>query len=105
MIGRYSGQGPAAYAVVFIVAGFLLIGLGWVGAAATLFIPTQVAYAVSGSLAGLALIGTGAALLDLQATRILDADRSHDLDGFITEAAELLARLSARTSTADDRHA
>lgn len=100
---RYSQQSTTVYAVVFVLAGFALLALGWRGAAATLFIPTQVAYAVSGSIAGLGLIGAGAALLDLQAERVGAADRAHDLDRIVEEAAEVLARLSRDSRTGPER--
>lgn len=89
-MGRYSGQGTTVYGVLLILIGFGVIALGWRGAAATLFIPTQVAYAVSGGLAGLGLIGTGAALLNIQADRIATAERSHRLDDVIQDTAAVL---------------
>lgn len=99
-MGRYSGQGTTVYAILLILIGFGLMALGWRGAAATLFIPTQVAYAVSGGLAGLGLIGTGAALLNIQADRIATAERSHRLDGVIRDTATVLGDLqdTERTS-------
>lgn len=79
-----------------MVAGFAAIALGWRGAAATLFVPTQVAFAVSGGLAGLVLIGTGCAILTTQLNRVLAADASHDLDGMLDRTADLVATLRGR---------
>lgn len=90
---RYSGQSAVGYAIGFIVTGLVLIGFGWKGGAATTFIPTQIAFSVSGGLAGLALVGTGAGLLNLHASRLIGADRGHELDRIITESAGLLAHL------------
>lgn len=46
-----------------VIVGFALLVLGWRGVAATLFVVLQVPWAVSGSFAGVAVIGTGLALL------------------------------------------
>lgn len=92
-MARYSGQATTVYAVLLILVGFGLIALGWRGAAATLFIPTQVAYAVSGGIAGIALIGTGAAVLNVQASRIATAERSHRLHQMIDETFAALSQL------------
>lgn len=89
-MARYSGQGATVLGVVTIILGFVVLGLSWAGAAGTLFIPTQVAYAVSGGLTGLALIGTGAAVLNAQVTRIVTAERTHDLDAVIDGAVDAL---------------
>lgn len=93
MMARYSGQAATLYAALLILAGFALIGAGWRGAAATLFIPTQIAYAVSGGLAGIALIGTGASVLNVQASRIATAERSHRLDEMIDDTVDALAQV------------
>lgn len=87
---RYSRQDATILGIVMIVLGFAAIGFGWIGAAATLFIPTQLAYAVSGSLTGIALIGVGAAVLNAHANRIASADRSHELDRITDDTVELL---------------
>lgn len=90
MIARYSGQGATLVGIATIVLGFAAIALGWVGAAATLFIPTQLAYAVSGGLTGIALIGTGAAVLNAQITRIVTAERTHHVDELLDGAVDVL---------------
>lgn len=90
---RYSGQAATAYGLVMVVAGFALMVLGWRGAAATMSIPTQVAFAVSGSLVGLALVGAGAIVLNAQASRIAAADRDHRMDELLDVAVETLQRL------------
>lgn len=47
----------------FVLVGLALLGQGYRGVAATLVVPFQVPFIVSGSFAGIALIGTGLALL------------------------------------------
>lgn len=93
---RYSRQDATILGIVTILLGFAAIGIGWVGAAASLFVPTQMAYVVSGSLTGIALIGTGAAVLNAQANRIVSADRSHELDRIIDDTVEVLRGIERR---------
>ena len=93
MIARYSRQGATVVGVTTIVLGFGSIALGWVGAAASLFIPTQVAYAVSGGLVGIALIGTGAAVLNVQIARIASAERTHRVDTLLDGAVDVLTTI------------
>lgn len=90
MIARYSRQGATLVGISTILLGFGAIAFGWVGAAASLFIPTQVAYAVSGGLTGIALIGTGAAVLNAQISRIVTAERTHRVDSLIEGAVDVL---------------
>lgn len=98
-MARYSRQGATLLGVVTIVLGFGAIALSWVGAAATLFIPTQVAYAVSGGVVGIALIGIGAAVLDVQVDRVLAAERSRQREDLIDAAVELLGSTSRSDRT------
>lgn len=113
MIARYSGQSATVIGVATILLGFAAIGLGWVGAAANPFIPTQIAYAVSGGLTGIALIGTGAAVLNAQCNRILTAERAYRLDRLIDGSVDVLTAVrpelrrpgdaAGRTRATDDR--
>ena len=54
---------------VLIFAGFVALGFAWFMSARTVFVPLQLPAFVSGGLGGIALVGMGAALLDLQITR------------------------------------
>ena len=55
--------------VVLAVGGLLLLSQGWRGAAATLYVPFQVPYLVSGAVVGVALTGTALALLRVHLDR------------------------------------
>jgi hypothetical protein len=55
--------------LLFIAAGFVLIGLAWNGAASKNFIQGQFPYLISGGVMGLGLIVTGALLVLLSAVR------------------------------------
>ena len=74
-----------------------MIGMGWRGGAATLFVPTQVAFGVSGGMAGLGLIGTGLAVLLVQLTRLSTARRTRDMQALVSETVEVFAAVRART--------
>lgn len=53
----------AKLGVGFTLAGFVLVFLGWNGAASTDRVPSQFPYLISGGLAGLCLVVIGAALI------------------------------------------
>ena len=89
--------------VGLVVAGFVMIGLGWRGGAATMFIPTQIAYGVSGGIVGLALLGTGLTVLVVQTTRINTARRTRDLQRLVGDVVDVFA--AVRTRTADGTRA
>jgi len=72
------------------IAGFLLIFLGWNGAATYDRIPTQFPYLISGGLAGLALTVIASALIIVNAQR---QDRAALLNG-LAELKEALERMS-----------
>jgi threonine/homoserine/homoserine lactone efflux protein len=83
-----------ALAMGLVAAGFAAIILAWVGVAATLSVPEQVAFSVSGGFGGFALTGMGLALLDVQRRRMEAALERRDLHAFaadLTEIAELIA--------------
>ena len=83
-----------AVAAALAVAGFVGIVIAWVGVSATLVVPTQVAFAVSGGMGGLGLIGAGVALLEVQRRRYAAAEERRDIARFASELgdiAELIA--------------
>ena len=88
-----------ALAIGLVVAGAVAIAIAYVGVAATLVVPTQVAFAVSGGIGGLALVGAGVALHEVQRRRHDAAEAHRDLSRFASElvdVAELLAQRRAR---------
>jgi uncharacterized membrane protein len=60
-----------------VVLGFIMIFLGWNGAASSDRVPSQFPYLISGGIAGLALVILGAALIVVQSNR---EDRAKLLD-------------------------
>lgn len=64
----------AKLGVGFALAGFILVFLGWNGAASSDRVPSQFPYLISGGLAGLCLVVVGAALIIAETGRD-DRDR------------------------------
>lgn len=56
-----------------VVAGFALLAQAWRGAAATLFVPYQVPFVISGALLGVALVGLGLGLIVVHLERTVAA--------------------------------
>lgn len=77
---RYRGLSASAWGLGFVVAGVAAMALAWRGAAATLFVPTQVAFAVSGWIGGLLLVAVGLSVLRTQARRVVEAEHAHRME-------------------------
>jgi hypothetical protein len=73
-------------ALSLIVGGFVAIGLGWKGAAASLIVAEQLPYLLSGGVGGLALIVTGSGILTVQANRYWNARERARLDLVLARA-------------------
>jgi hypothetical protein len=73
--------------VLLVVAGFIAMFLAWNGAAGKDFVQGQVPYLISGGLVGLALVGSGLTVVNVQARR--------------ADQAELLNRLETMLETRD----
>ena len=76
--------------VVLVVAGAVGLFFGWRAAARTILVPLQLPSLVSGGLGGLALIGLGLALFDLQMTRRNLAEERRHNDDLLDEVASLV---------------
>jgi hypothetical protein len=74
--------------LVFVTAGFIIIGVAWNGAASINFAQGQIPYLLSGGFLGVALVVTGCVLLMLSTIR---AERQ-----VMTELFENMARLLGR---------
>ncbi|MGH9135634.1 MAG: hypothetical protein ACRD0G_01135 [Acidimicrobiales bacterium] len=62
-------QSPETIGVGLVVIGFVVIFLGWNGAAGLDFVEGQLPYLISGGLTGLGLIGAGLVVVLVQAQR------------------------------------
>ncbi|MFA9445573.1 hypothetical protein [Egicoccus sp. AB-alg6-2] len=90
-------------AVGFTAVGFLLIALGWNGAASLDYVQGQVPFLISGGIAGLGLIGLGLMLAIVQEMRRTNAETSARLD-MLTElvAAERGVDIGGPTAVPTD---
>jgi len=84
--------------IVYCIAGFFLIFLGWNGAASNDREPAQTPYVISGGIAGLALVVVGAALIVAHSLR---ADRI-ELRGSIDDLRAAIERSDAAGPTGGD---
>lgn len=87
-------RGPAQLAsyvaVGMILTGFMIIGLAWNGAASLDRLPSQFPYLLSGGMGGLGLIVAGMAIMYVQTTRTLTAERSRRYSRVNAEMAQVL---------------
>jgi hypothetical protein len=81
-------------AIVYCLAGFVLIFLGWNGAASYDNTSAQMPYLVSGGIGGLALVVVGAGLMVAQSNR---ADREA-LQATLEEVRDSMERMAAGAS-------
>lgn len=75
-----------------VLFGFAAIAFAWFGSAKIIYVPLQIPRAVSGGLGGLALIGVGVALFDIQSHRRDEARERKLTDDVVDEVAELIGQ-------------
>jgi hypothetical protein len=93
-------------AAALIVGGFLAFFLAWRGAAATLAVPLQIPYLVSGGVGGLTLLIAGASILLTLSRRRQSAREFRELGEVLSEAHSALDALTLeqdRGGGAEDR--
>ncbi|HEX9888309.1 MAG TPA: hypothetical protein VGA69_02435 [Nitriliruptorales bacterium] len=76
-------KGTVYLAVVLSAAGFLLIVLGWNGAAGKDFVQGQFPYVISGGIAGIALVMAGLTMALVQELRKHQAETVAKLDELV----------------------
>ena len=79
-----------------VIAGVLLLVLGWHGVSAPIFVVLQVPWAIRGSFAGVAVIGAGLALLITHLNRAEAAAERSQLAELQREALRALSAASQR---------
>jgi len=82
------GVRAALVLLALVVAGFVMLALAWHGAARTIYVPLQLPWLASGSLIGLALIGTGLGGWSVHLGRRADAAHRDEMETLIRDAAE-----------------
>lgn len=75
------------------VAGFVMLGLAWRGAARTVYVPLQMPWVVSGGLAGLGLLGLAYGALSIHLARRQDAVHRAEVEDLVRSAATLAEEL------------
>ena len=98
-IGRYVGRLGGKLGIAVCLLGFLLIYLGWNGAASFNDSRQQFPYLISGGIAGLALVIVGAALLLIESTR---AERA-ELQATLLELRDALSTVGGDVHTVASR--
>lgn len=79
-MGRLGEKGTIWIAVGLATLGFLLIFLGWNGAAEKDFVEGQIPFVISGGIAGLGLVAAGLTLALVEARRRDTARLSQKID-------------------------
>lgn len=84
---------PGVQAIVVLVllaiGGFVTLGLAWRGAARTIYVPLQLPWVISGSVAGLGLIGLAYGALSIHLGRREDAVHRAEVEDLVRTAATL----------------
>ena len=71
------------------IAGFVMLGLAWRGAARTVYVPLQVPWLVSGAVAGLATVGLAIGAWSIHLGRRQDAAHRAEVEEAVRLAAEM----------------
>lgn len=66
---KWASSSPVSAGVALVVAGFIALFLAWNGAADKDYVEGQLPYVISGGLVGLALVGAGLTVVNVQARR------------------------------------
>ncbi|HVT65005.1 MAG TPA: hypothetical protein VHD81_07620 [Mycobacteriales bacterium] len=95
---RDPGVRAAIGLAIFGMAGFVVIGLAWAGAADRGYAVFQLPWVVSGGLVGIGLIGLGFGLLDVHLWRRQAAVRRAEMGQVVRDTSELADLIAARVA-------
>lgn len=73
------------------LAGFGAFAYAWYRSAGTVYVALQLPEVISGGIGGIALVGLGVALFDLQTARAQEAKEKKLTDDVVDEIAELVS--------------
>ncbi|HET7530427.1 MAG TPA: hypothetical protein VFJ98_05660 [Mycobacteriales bacterium] len=82
------------------VVGFAMLALGWRGVARTAYVPFQLPWLVSSSLAGLAVLGFALGAWNIHLGRRQDAAHRAVTEQLVRDAAELADRATSLSRSA-----
>jgi hypothetical protein len=92
---RDPGVRAALVLLAAAVAGFVMLALAWRGAAATVWVPLQVPWLVSGGVAGLALVAASLGAWTVHLGRRADAAHRAEWERFVRDAVDVVEDLRA----------
>ncbi|HEX4904789.1 MAG TPA: hypothetical protein VFU93_05000 [Acidimicrobiales bacterium] len=98
-LATFAGQLGGKLGVAVCIIGFVVIFLGWNGAASFNDLRQQFPYVISGGIAGLAMVALGAALLVIEAARAERAELQSSIED-LRRAIEGLGSVSSNGTTA-----
>lgn len=82
---KWASSSPVSVGVLLCVAGFIAMFLAWNGAAGKDFVQGQLPYVISGGLVGIALVGCGLTVINVQARRADQAELLNRLEAMIEQ--------------------
>ena len=101
---NWAKTSPVSVGVLLVVVGFIAMFLAWNGAASKDFVQGQVPYLISGGLVGLALVGSGLTVINVQARRADQAELLNRLEAMLeardTEITEVVTKAPPRRTRA-----
>ncbi|MDP1793994.1 MAG: hypothetical protein Q8K63_07625 [Acidimicrobiales bacterium] len=95
---KWARSSPVSVGVLLVVAGFIAMFLAWNGAAGKDFVQGQLPYVLSGGIVGLALVGCGLTVVNVQARRADQAELLNRLETLL-ETRDALAQEAAAPPT------
>ena len=90
---RDPGVQASLVLVLLAIAGFVMLGLAWRGAARTVYVPLQMPWVLSGGFAGIGLIGLAYGALSIHLGRRKDAIHRAEVEDLVRTAATLAEEL------------
>jgi hypothetical protein len=96
LVRTWAKTSPVSVGVLLVVAGFVALFLAWNGAAEKDFVQGQLPYLISGGLVGIALVGCGLMVINVQARRADQTELLNRLETLLenrdTEIREVVTR-------------
>ena len=80
---KWVSSSPVSVGVLLVVAGFVAMFLAWNGAASKDFVEGQLPYLFSGGLVGVALVGAGLTVVNVQARRADQVEMLNRLEAML----------------------
>ena len=80
---NWARTSPVSVGVLLVVVGFIALFLAWNGAAGKDFVQGQLPYLISGGLVGIAFVGCGLTVINVQARRADQTELLHRLEAML----------------------